>query len=62
MLKTLRMDEFNQFSQEGKAYIKSFPEAKAKQLNHHATAALTQHQYDSESFMLGLTICLMVRV
>ena len=56
------MDEFNQFSQEGKAYIKSFPEAKAKQLNHHATAALTQHQYDSESFMLGLTICLMVRV
>ena len=53
MLKTLRMDEFNQLLQERKAYIKSFPGAKAKQLNHHATAALAQHQYDFESFMLG---------
>ena len=26
--------------QEGKAYLKSFPGAKAKQLNHHATAVL----------------------
>ena len=53
MLKTLRMDEFNQLLQERKAYIKSFPGAKAKQLNHHATAALAQHQCDFESFMLG---------
>ena len=41
------MGVFNQFLQEGKAYLKSFPGGKAKQLNHHATAVLAQHQYDS---------------
>ena len=30
MLKTLRMGDFNQFLQEGKAYLKPFPKAKAK--------------------------------
>ena len=33
--------------QEGKAYLNPFSGAKAKQLNHHATAVLAQHQYDS---------------
>ena len=47
MLKTLRMGGFNQFLQERRAYLKSFLGAKAKQLSHHATAELAQHQYDS---------------
>ena len=46
MLKTLRMSGFNQFLQERRAYLKSFLGAKAKQLSHHATAVLAQHQYD----------------
>ena len=54
MLKTLRMGEFNQFLQEGKAYLKPFPGAKAKQLNHHATVVLAQHQYDSAIIHVGI--------
>ena len=54
MLKTLCMGEFNQFLQEGKAYLKSFPGAKAKQLNHHATVVLAQHQYDSTIIHVGI--------
>ena len=54
MVKTLRMGEFNQFLQEGKAYLKPFPGAKAKQLNHHATAVLAQHQYDSAIIHVGI--------
>ena len=34
------MGKFNQFLQEGKLYSKSFPGAKPKQLDHHATAVL----------------------
>ena len=48
------MGEFNQFLQEGKAYLKPFPRAKAKQLNHHATAILAQHQYDSAIIHIGI--------
>ena len=48
------MGEFNQYLQEGKAYLKPFPEAKAKQVNHHATAALVQHQYDSIIIHVGI--------
>ena len=47
MLKTLRMGKFKQFLQEGKVYLKSFPGAQTKQLNHNATVVLAQHQYDS---------------
>ena len=54
MLKTLRMGEFNQLLQEGKAYLKSFPGAKAKQFNYHATAVLAQHQYDSAIIHVGI--------
>ena len=54
MLKMLLMGEFNQFLQEGKVYLKSFiPGAKAKQLNHHATAFLA-HQYDSSIIHVGI--------
>ena len=48
------MGEFNQFLQEGKAYLKPFPGAKAKQLNHHATAVLAQHQYDTAIIHVGI--------
>ena len=41
------MSEFNQFLQEGEAYLKPFPGAKAKQLNHLAVGVLAQHQYSS---------------
>ena len=54
MLKTLCMLEFNHFLQEGKAYLKPFPDAKAKQLNPHATAVLAQHQYDSAIMHVGI--------
>ena len=54
MLKTLLMGEFNQFLQEGKVYLKPFPRAKAKQLNHYATAVLAQHQYDSSIIHGGI--------
>ena len=54
MLKTLRMGEFNQLLQEGKAYLKPFPGAKVKQLNHHATAVLARHQYDSIIIHVGI--------
>ena len=47
MLKTSRMGELKESLQEGKAYLNAFPGPKAKQLNHHATAVLAQHQYDS---------------
>ena len=47
MLKTLRMGEFNQFLQEGKTYLKSFPGA--KQLNHHTTAVLNMHSVTNGS-------------
>ena len=48
------MGEFNQYLQEGKAYLKPFPGAKAKQVNHHVTAALVQHQYDSIIIHVGI--------
>ena len=54
MLKTLRMGGFNQFLQERRAYLKSFLGAKAKQLSHHATAVLAQHQYDSWIIHVGI--------
>ena len=54
MLKTLRMGEFNQFLQEGKIHLKPFPGAKAKNLNHHSTAVLAQHQYDSVIIHVGI--------
>ena len=41
MLKTLRMDEFNQFLRGEKAYLKSFPGAKVKQLNHQWSFSTT---------------------
>ena len=48
------MGEFNPFLQEGKADHKPFPRAKAKQLNHRATAVLAQHQYDSTIIHVGV--------
>ena len=48
------MGGFNKFLQEGKAYFKSFPGVKAKQLNHHVTAVLAQHQYDSSIVHVGI--------
>ena len=39
---------------EGNAYLKPFPGAKAKQFNHHATAVLAQHQYDSTIIHVGI--------
>ena len=54
MLKTLRMGEFNQFLQEGKAYLEHFPGAKARQLNHLATAVSAQHQYYSPIILFGI--------
>ena len=48
------MGEFNPFLQEGKADLKPFPGAKAKQLNHRATAVLAQHQYDSTIIHVGV--------
>ena len=48
------MGEFNKSLQEGKAYLKHFPRAKAKQLNHHATAVLAQHYYDSTMIHVGI--------
>ena len=50
------MGEFNKSLQEGKAYLKPFPRAKAKQLNHHATSVLAQHYYDPAIIHGGLTI------
>ena len=38
----------------GKAYLKPFPRAKAKQINHHETAVLAQHQYDSTIIHVGI--------
>ena len=40
--------------QHGKAYLKPFPGAKAKQLNHHATTVLAQHPYDSTIIHVGI--------
>ena len=40
------MGDFNQFLQEGKAYLNSLL-AKIKQLNHHTASVLAQHQYGS---------------
>ena len=54
MLKTLRMGEFNQFLQEGKANLEHFPGAKARQLNHLATAVSAQHQYYSPIILFGI--------
>ena len=48
------MGKFNKFLQQGKAYLKPFPGAKAKQLNHHATTVLAQHQYDSAIILVGI--------
>ena len=48
------MGKFNKFLQQGKAYLKPFPGAKAKQLNHHATTVLAQHQYDSAIIHVGI--------
>ena len=53
-LKALHMGEFSQFFQKGKAYLKRFPGAKTKQLNHHVTTVLAQHQYDSAIIHLGI--------
>ena len=54
ILTTLCMGKFNKFLQQGKAYVKPFPGAKAKQLNHHATTVLAQHQYDSAIILVGI--------
>ena len=54
MLKTLRMGDFNQFLQEGKDYLEPSPRAKAKQLNHYATAVLARHQYDTAIIHVGI--------
>ena len=48
------LGEFNQFLQEGKAYLNLFPGAKAKQLNHHATEFLAGHYYDSAIIHVGI--------
>ena len=34
--------------------VNNFPGAKAKQLNHHATVVLAQHQYDSAIIHVGI--------
>ena len=47
MIITLRIGKFNKFLKEGAAYLKSFPGAKAKQLNYHASPILSEHQYDA---------------
>ena len=52
------MGEFNQFLQVGKAKLKSFSGEKAKQLNHHATAVLTRHQYDYAIIHVRVNDCL----
>ena len=54
ILTTFRMSDFIQFLQQEKAYLKPFPGAKAKQLNHHATTVLAQHQYDSAIIHVGI--------
>ena len=54
MLKTSRTDELNESLQEGKAYLNASPAPKAKQLNHHATAVLAQHHYDSTVIHVGI--------
>ena len=48
------MGESNQFSQELKSYLKPFPGAEAKQLNHHATAVLAEKHYDSAIIHVGI--------
>ena len=42
------------FCKKEKLILKPFPGAKAKQLNHHATAVLAQHQYDSAIIHVGM--------
>ena len=57
-IKTLRMGEFNQFLQEGRAYFKPSPQAKAKHLKHYATAVKEQHNYDSAIIHVGINYLL----
>ena len=42
------------FCKKEKLILKPFPGAKAKQLNHHATAVLAQHQYDTAIIHVGI--------
>ena len=55
MLKTLRMREFNRLLKgKGIAYLKPFPGAKAKQLNHHSIPILEEDTYDSTVIHVGI--------
>ena len=42
------------FCKKEKLTLNVFPRAKAKQLNHHATIVLAQHQYDSAIIHVGI--------
>ena len=42
------------FCKKEKLTLNVFPRAKAKQLNHHATTVLAQHQYDSAIIHVGI--------
>ena len=42
------------FCKKEKLTLNVFPRAKAKQLNHHATTVLAQHQYDSAIILVGI--------
>ena len=58
ILKALRMGELNRHINGGKVHLKSFPESKANQLNHHTIPILEEHQYDTAAIHVGINYLL----
>ena len=54
ILKNLQMGEFNSFMKNGEVSLKVFPEAKARQLNHHTIPVLQDSTYDAAAIHVGI--------
>ena len=53
-LKTLRMGKFNSCINEGNILLKSFPECKSMQLDHHIILILQNQYYDAAGIHVGI--------
>ena len=54
ILKNLRMGEFNSFIKKGEVSLKTFPGAKARQLNHYTIPLLEDNTYDGAIIHVGI--------
>ena len=48
------MGEFNSFIKKGEVFLKAFPGAKVRQLNHHTIPLLEDNTYDAAVIHVGV--------